>query len=191
MARAKVTPARVVEEAGAVADEVGLERLTLAAVADRLDVTLPSLYKHVRGMDALRRELTLLGLRELAERLSTAGVGKAGEDALRGICNAYREYALRRPGVVAATVMAPAPDDAEHLTAGTRAVDVLRSALVGYRLTELDMVDAIRTLRAALHGFTSLESAGGFGLPHSVDATFDRVVDALHSAFSQLGARAP
>jgi hypothetical protein len=46
------------------------------------------------------------------------------------------------------------------------------------------MIDAVRMLRAALHGFVALEAAGGFGLPQSVDGTFTRLVDSLHIAWS-------
>jgi AcrR family transcriptional regulator len=55
MPRAGVTHKRVVAEAAAVAEEVGLKRLTLAATAQRFGVTLPSLYRHVDGLDALKR----------------------------------------------------------------------------------------------------------------------------------------
>ncbi|HJY03666.1 MAG TPA: TetR family transcriptional regulator, partial [Streptosporangiaceae bacterium] len=51
MPRAGLTEARVVDEAEQMADEVGLSGLTLAALADRLGVRYPSLYKHVDGMD--------------------------------------------------------------------------------------------------------------------------------------------
>jgi len=42
MPRAGLTAERVVVEAGAVADEVGLDRLTLAAVAHRFGVSVPA-----------------------------------------------------------------------------------------------------------------------------------------------------
>ena len=38
-----------------------------------------------------------------------------------------------------------------------------------------DAVDAIRALRAVLHGFVTLEAQGGFGLPADVDRSFDRL----------------
>src|SRR6266545_6661760 len=82
MPRAGLTPQRVVEEAGAVADATGLDRLTLAAVADRFGVAIPSLYKHVNGLDGLRRDLAVLAVRELTAALSRAAVGRAGRDAL-------------------------------------------------------------------------------------------------------------
>jgi hypothetical protein len=37
----------------------------------------------------------------------------------------------------------------------------------------------------ALHGFVSLEAAGGFGLPQSVDVTFARLIDSLDATFSR------
>ncbi len=55
MPRAGLTTLRVVQEAEEVADEVGLANLTLAAIAPRLGVRIPSLYKHVGGMDDLQR----------------------------------------------------------------------------------------------------------------------------------------
>ena len=57
--RAGLTQARVVDEAVDFADEVGLSKLTLAALAKRLGVREPSLYKHVDGMDALQRDIAL------------------------------------------------------------------------------------------------------------------------------------
>ena len=43
MPRAGLTPERIIGQAAAVADEVGLDRLTLAAVAQRCGVSLPGL----------------------------------------------------------------------------------------------------------------------------------------------------
>ena len=121
MARVGLSPARVVSEAAAVADEVGLDGLTLAAVAERLGVRLPSLYKHIDGLDAIRRELALMGLEELAQRLGRAAMGRTRRDALVDIAHAYRTFAEERPGLYTATLRAPSADD-EELTARAHAV---------------------------------------------------------------------
>src|SRR3984885_9850796 len=175
MPRAGLTHERVVAEAAAVADEVGLERLTLAAIAQRFGVTLPSLSKHVDGLDAVKRDLAVLGVRELTAALSGAAVGKAGPDALHAIANTYRDYARGHPGRAAAAVRAPDPGDAEHLAAGEAAATVLAAVLDGYDIASENTIDAIRSLRAVMHGFVTLEAAGGFGLPRSVDATYTRL----------------
>jgi AcrR family transcriptional regulator len=191
MPRAGLTPQRVVEEAGAVADAAGLDRLTLAAVADRFGVAIPSLYKHVNGLDGLRRDLAVLAVRELTAALSRAAVGRAGRDALHAMAGAYRTYAGAHPGRYAASVRAPTPGDAEHLAAADDALAVFRAVLAGYGITGADAIDAIRGLRAAMHGFVALEAAGGFGLPQSVDASYHRLVDTLDAALTAWPATAP
>lgn len=184
MPRPGLTHARVVAEAAIVADEQGLERLTLAAVAHRLGVSLPALYKHVRGVEGLQRDLAVLGVRELTVLLSLAAAGRAGRNALQGVGRAYRQYAAEHPGLSAASVRAPDPSDAEHLAVSEAIVAVLLATLASYGLSDADTVDAIRALRVTMHGFASLEAAGGFGLPQSVDVTYTRLIDALDATFS-------
>jgi AcrR family transcriptional regulator len=175
---------RVVAEGAAVADEVGLDGLTLAAVAERLEVRVPSLYKHVAGLDDLRRGISVLGTRQLGDALGGAAMGRAGGDALRAVAGAYRRFATHHPGRYAATVRAPSPDDGEHLAAAGAVLAVVLAVLDGYGLEGDDAVDAARALRSTLHGFAALEQAGGFGLPRDVDRSFERTLDALDSALA-------
>jgi AcrR family transcriptional regulator len=175
---------RVIAAAAAVADETGLDRLTMAAVAKRLGVSLPGLYKHIDGLDGLRRDLAIAGVRDLTAAMTASACGRSGRDALHAIAAAYRSYAALHPALCAASIRAPEPDDAEHLAASDQAVGMLRAALDGYGITGDDVIHAIRCLRVALHGFVSLEAAGGFGLPQSVDVTFVRLIDSLDATFS-------
>ncbi|MCM0675444.1 WHG domain-containing protein [Micromonospora phytophila] len=183
MPRAGLNQPTVVREAARLADEVGFGQLTLAALAARLGVALPSLYKHVKGADALAQKLSALATAEIAEEMSAAAVGRAGADALRAVANAYRAYARRHPGRYPAAQRAPDPADPEHLAAGERAVAVVYAILRGYGVTGEPAVDAVRAFRSAVHGFVSLEAAGGFGLPRDVDRSFERLVDGLDIAF--------
>jgi AcrR family transcriptional regulator len=189
MPRIGLTAERVVVEAGAVADEVGLDRLTLAAVAQRFGVSVPSLYKHVKGLDGLNRDLSVYAVRELHDALARVAVGRSGRDALNAIAAAYRAYAHAHPGLVEASVRAPAPDDAEHARVAGDIIAMLAAALSEYKLDEPDLIDAIRMLRATMHGFVTLEIAGGFGIPQSVDATFTRLIDSLDAAYRSWPAR--
>ena len=182
MPRAGLTPAAVVDEAARLADRVGLDRLTLAAVAQQLGVALPSLYKHVRGLDGLRRELALRGIREITESMTSAAVGRSGPDALRGVANAYRAYAAAHPGTYAASLKGPDPDDEVYAAAAEKAVGLFLAILDGYGVTGEAAIDATRYVRSALHGFVSLDAAGGFGMPQSVDASYERLVVAVDHA---------
>jgi AcrR family transcriptional regulator len=176
----------VVAAAAELADEGGWERLTLAALAARLGVRLPSLYKHIDSLDGLRRDIAVLAVSELGAAVGEAAVGRAGRDALGSMAAAWRAYAARRPGRYAATVRAPAADDAEHLAAADTLLRIVLAVLAGYGLSGDDAIDATRALRASLHGFVTLEAGGGFGLPVDVDRSFTRLVDGFDAA---LGSR--
>ncbi|WP_420037741.1 WHG domain-containing protein [Streptomyces sp. cg28] len=184
MPRAGLNTDRVVTEAAAMADELGPNQLTLAALAARLGVRQPSLYKHIGGLGDLEQRIAVLAKAELADVLSQAAVGRARADALFAVAHAYRTWALEHSGRYQAAQQPPAPGDADDEAASTRAVQVLAAVMGGYGLTGDDAIDAIRSFRASLHGFVSLESGGAFALPTSVDRSFDRLVHAIEVALA-------
>jgi AcrR family transcriptional regulator len=186
MPKVGLTRAKVVELAAAVADDAGLDHLTLAAVAQRCGVSLPGLYKHVNGLDAVKRDIAVLAVREITGVLAVAAVGVTGREALAEFLRAYRGYARTHPGHYAAILRAPAPGDTEHAAAAANAIGVVAAALKGYRLEGTALIHAIRLLRSAFHGIVSLEMAGGFGLPEAIDDTYAHLVDALDAAFRTL-----
>ena len=181
MPRKGLDEGRVVDAAVVIADTDGLEAVTLARLAAELGVRAPSLYNHIDGRDGLRRGVALRGLRELTDALRDAAVGRSGPDALAAIAHAYRAFAHHHPGLYAATVAAPAPDDQEHLAAAGETLDVVLAVLRAWNLDGDDEVHAARTVRSALHGFVVLEAAGGFGIPVNLDASFDALVATLAS----------
>ena len=187
MPRAGLTPARVVEEAARLADEVGFENLTLAALAARFGVAVPSLYKHVDGLDAIRRGVAVHAVRQLGGALEDAlrTVPEASpSDRLAALARAYRSYALAHPGCYAATVRAAGPDDAELRAASDAVLGTVLGLLAERGLHGDDAIDATRTMRAALHGFVALESAGGFGLPRDVERSFEGLVGVLEAGLA-------
>ena len=186
MARAGLTTDRVVTEAERIADEVGLPRLTLAALAESLGVRQPSLYKHIDGMDALQRSIAIRAKTELCDVLGRAAVGKAGDDAIRAVATAYRTWALKHPGRYASTVRAPDDGDTDDEAASSAVIGVVLDILAGYDLHGTDAIDATRATRATLHGFISLESSDGFGLPVDIDRSFARLVDGLVVALNSM-----
>lgn len=188
MSKAGLTPLRVVEEAEQVADEVGLPNLTLAQVANRLGVRLPSLYKHVAGLRALELCMTVRAKRELVGVLARATAGRSGDAAVAAMCHAYRAWGKQHPGRYSLTIRAPRPDSPEDLQADADILAVVYDVLSAYELAHSDAVDAIRALRAAVHGFLELEHAGGFGMPEDVNHSFDRMITGLSTLLASWGA---
>jgi AcrR family transcriptional regulator len=187
--RVGLDPARVTLAAADLVDHEGESALTLARLAADLGVAAPSLYKHVGGLDDLVRRVAVLTADRLGDALTASAVGRSGRDALVALADAYRRFAAEHPGTYALAQQAPLFDgDRAHVDAANRSIDVIAAALAGYGVPADDTIDAIRTVRAALHGFVDLERRGGFGLPDSVDRSFGVLVAALDAALTGLAA---
>ena len=178
MPRVGLSPEAVVDAAIAVIDADGPDALSLAAVASRTGVATPSLYKHVSSLDALRGRVQLRVLTELGDALAEAVLGRSTDDALRALMNAYRDYAVTHPNRYAALPQQARPEP-ELAAAGNRAVEVIMAVLRGYGLAGSDAIHATRGVRAALHGFASLEISGGFQLAEDLDESYRRLVDTV------------
>ncbi|MFF8643075.1 TetR/AcrR family transcriptional regulator [Streptomyces sp. NPDC015345] len=183
MVRAGLTAERVTIAGAELADEVGLERLSMSQVARRLGVKDASLYTHVRGLEDLRGRIALLAADEKTLRIAEATAGRAGKDALVAYANAWREYAHRHPGRYAATQAAIRidPELAAAAPGPRRAVELTYGVLRGYGLSEPDLTDAVRLLRSTFHGFVALEAAGGFAHQRAPQRSWVRALDALHT----------
>ncbi|WP_433538140.1 TetR/AcrR family transcriptional regulator [Micromonospora sp. CA-249363] len=179
MARAGVTVERLTQVAADLADEVGVENVTVAALARHFGVKDASLYFHLKNAHDLRVRIALLALAELADQVSDALAGRAGKDALVAFANAYRDYATRHPGRYAAMQIDLDPETAAA-SAGVRHSEMTRAILRGYQLAEPDQTDAIRMMHSTFHGFVSLERTGSFRhTPRPTDDSWARTLDAL------------
>lgn len=180
--RAGLTRLRVIDEAEHIVDEVGLSRLTLAVLAQRLGVRQPSIYKHVDSVDDLQRSMALRAKQELTDTLVRATVGRSRSDAIMSMAWAYRRWALEHPGRYTLTQRPFTSGDIEGVAADLAVVEIVAAVLTGYDLRDDDATDAIRALRAALHGFVVLEIGGGFGLPADIDRSFERLIAGIEMA---------
>ena len=167
----------VVEAAVKLIDEEGLDQLTLGRLAERLGVRTPSLYNHVAGLPGLKHDLALFCSHELLDRLLRATIGKSRAEAIFAFANAYRAYAREAPGRYSLTLQAPRPGDRELQNIAQQLIEVALAILAPYRLSEENAIHAIRSLRSIVHGFVSLEGAGGFALPVDLDASFHWLID--------------
>jgi AcrR family transcriptional regulator len=183
MPRAGLDSEAVVTAAAKLADEDGLQRLTLARLAAALGIRTPSLYAHIESLGDLRRRLAARGARELLAVLQVAAAGRSGLDALRSVALAYRDYAHAHPGTYSATQVAS--DREEHQAAGRDIVALMAAVLGGYGLEGDDMIHAVRAVRSALHGFISLEREGGFALSVSVPQSYDRLILMIDAGLSE------
>jgi AcrR family transcriptional regulator len=182
MPRQGLTTERVAAAAAELADALGLDRLTVAAVARHFGVADASLYGHVRSREALVQQVAVRAAAVFADRLGLAVAGRAGRQALTGFADAYRAFAVAHPGQYAATQLQLPPEVGLNSAGHLRMIELSYATLRGYGLDEPDLTDAIRFVRSTLHGFAALETADGFGHPRDLDTSWRRVVDGVHTA---------
>ncbi|QJU52733.1 TetR-like C-terminal domain-containing protein [Herbiconiux sp. KACC 21604] len=187
MPRAGLTTAAVVDAAARMIDERPDESLSLATLAESLGVKPPSLYKHVDGVEGLRRRVMLRAKGEFADVLTDAAVGTSGADALRAFATAYRRWAESHPAQYALTVRAPRSGDADDEEVSARLAGIVYRVIAGFDIGGDDLIDAARFVRSALHGFVDLETSGAFELPAATERSFDRAVASVAGALADWG----
>lgn len=179
MPRAGLSPDALVDLALDELDATGGAPLSIGAVAARAGVRPPSLYKHVAGLPELESLVGARIYRDLGDTVEAAVADRRGADAARAFLHAYRSFAVRHPARYRA--LPPRPVGHPALEAeGARVMAIAERAVA--HLEGDDAIHALRGLRAAAHGFATLEAAGGFGLATDVDASFDRLVERIAAA---------
>ena len=179
MPRANLSSRSVVQAAAELADEVGFDEVTLSAVARRLGVQTASLYNHVRDRAELLAGLHELALAELADRVADAVAGRAGHDALVGLAEAQRTFALQHPGRWAA-LQQPASATTATSDGAVRLANLTLAVLRAYDVPEVELVHVVRFVGATVNGFLALERSGGFAHREpTTEASWRRTLTAL------------
>ncbi|CAN5250274.1 TetR/AcrR family transcriptional regulator [soil metagenome] len=146
--------------------------VTMNAVAQRVNVKAPSLYKRVRDRDAL------LGL--IADStIDDLGARTASIDTLTELARTFRSFAKERPEGFRLMFAGGASTDA--LSRSVEPVLRVSTALVG----EQHALEAARLIVSWSTGFLSMELAGAFRMGGDVDEAFEfglaRIAAALQS----------
>ena len=157
----RTSTAEIVEAGREILEIAGPAGLTMQAVAERVGVRAPSLYKRVRDRDALLAAVATASIEALTARLEAVG------DDLTALAHAYRAFAHAHPEGFRLMFTVAAPHDALDRSAAP----LIRAtaALVG----EDDALDAARLFTAWATGFLQMELSGAFRLGGNVDRAFD------------------
>ncbi|WP_433553732.1 TetR/AcrR family transcriptional regulator [Micromonospora zamorensis] len=177
--------ADIVAAARQILESEGLPGLTMQAVAQRVGVRAPSLYKRVRNRDDLIRLVTEAAVHDLGEQLSAvAGSGDPGRD-LAELAHAFRAFAHAQPAgyhLIFATGPADTRPSLDILTRASAPALRLAAELAGPE----HALSAARMFTAWANGFISMELAGAFNLGGDLDEAFAFGIDRLTAALTTL-----
>ena len=115
-------------------------------------------------------------------------MGKSRDDAVRALALQMRKFVHQHPALYESTVLTAVGDSKEIRKASDEVLETLNSVLAGYGIAGAEAVHAARYHRSLLHGFNSLELAGGFGLDVDLSESYDRLVDMLTQDLERWGA---
>jgi AcrR family transcriptional regulator len=185
-ARAQTSRAAVIAAARDLLEDGGLDAVSMAAVAERVGVKAPSLYKRFDDRGALLAAVATEVANDLGQVVADA-VARAGSDPgtrLEALALAYRSFALASPRATALLFAGVAPDvvpSPESQAAAARPVLEVAAAIVGPERA----LAAARVLTAFAYGFTSMESSGAFRFGGDVDEAYRLGVAALRAGLER------
>ncbi|WP_152191460.1 TetR/AcrR family transcriptional regulator [Georgenia satyanarayanai] len=168
----RTTNAKVVTAAREILESAGPAGLTMQAVAARVGVRAPSLYKRFHDRDALLTAVVAATVDDLGTRLEEAAPD------LRRLATTYRAFAHEQPEAFRLVFTPYAEEGALRRSSAP----VLRAAadLVG----EEEALAAARLFTAWATGFLQMELAGAFRLGGSVDEAFDYGLEHLRAGLT-------
>lgn len=188
MPRAGLNTEDVVAAAAGLADEAGIGSVTLAALAERLGVRAPALYKHIGGIADLRRRVATLAMTEFGDRLRDALQGRSKGEAIRALFVAYRSYVAEHAGRYnAITGMAFEGPEDPFFVAATQVIRSIRAVLSGYGIRPDELDHAVRMLRCLTQGFASLQAADAFQWGNDPDESLSWMIRFADAGLAALG----
>ncbi|MFB6611701.1 TetR/AcrR family transcriptional regulator [Agromyces sp. NPDC056379] len=182
----------------AILESDGFGGLTMQAVAERVGVRAPSLYKRVRNRSDLVRLIAASAVAELGERLDAERLPVAGGAVAAGsgggaesdaavaevarLARVVRAFAHEQPA--AYRLVFTSGDESGLDVATLREASAPLLAVAAVLAGPDHALDAARTLTAWVTGFVSMELSGAFRLGGDVDRAFEFGVERIAAALA-------
>ena len=155
----------------------GLAGVSMQAVATRVGVRAPSLYKRVQSREELIRLVAEATLGDLADRVDASTTARELVDGLR-------TFAKERPAAFQ-LVMAPGPGTPRPSDEANSASSAVLLRIAADLVGEARALEAARTLTAWATGFITMELNGSFRLGGDPEAAWEfgaaRLIAALRT----------
>jgi AcrR family transcriptional regulator len=156
----RTTLTQIVDAAAGLLETGGVSSVTMHAVAQKVGVKAPSLYKRVRDREALLALVVGAAADDLTSRL------EAASDGLEEMLAAFRRFGHERPE--AFRLLFTTTLDPDKVAATSAPVLLATTSAVG----DEHALDAARLLTAWATGFVTMELAGAFRLGGDLDDAF-------------------
>ena len=176
----------ILETSADIANDIGLENLSLKEIAYRLNIKSPSLYNHFEGLEKIKESLMLYGWNQIEEKIIDSAVGVSGYEALRNMCYAFYDYGIANKGVFSAMLWYNKYENKEFETTTSRLFNIIFKVMRPLNISDENINHIIRTLRSFLEGFVLLVNNNAFGNPVEIKKSFDLSLEIIINGIKSL-----
>ena len=159
----KTTKEAVIKATSDLADEKGLNNVSLKAVAQKLNIRTPSLYNHIESLDNLLLEVAHNGMRE----------------AIKLVSIEYLNYMIEHPGVYETIQWAVWHGTEETATIFNNYLSLLTTLIQSCSLNKDKTLEILNMLTGIIHGYTTLQLGNAFSASDKVRFELAEAIDTL------------
>jgi len=160
----------------ALANEKGLEKITLKEIALELHIKTPSLYNHIKNIEEVKLLIAQRGLKKLKEIIINSSIGLKGEEAILLISKNYLSFAKENP-VLYQAINAYGNIENEHLVKLSSDITTILFKIVACYTKEIEeQTHIVRGLRSIIDGFCHLNMTNGFAIEVPIDQSLEHAL---------------
>lgn len=183
----RVSKELIIHTASDIADEMGLQQVSLKLVAQKLNIKTPSLYNHISSLDELLQEIAHNGMKSMNEEMKSSAIGKAGETSIKALGSTYLQYVVQHPGIYETIQWVT-----WHGTDETKVIfqtyqELLTTLIRSCQFQEDHIPDILSLLTGFLHGYItmnlSLALSDYASAEHSLCEALDTIFMGLHQKY--------
>lgn len=179
----------IIETASNIADNDGLNKVTLKRVAEELGIRSPSLYNHVSSLDDLWRGIAHCGMEEMNFQMKESAIGKSGDEAIKCISTSYLKYLIAHPGVYETIQWTSWHGNEETQRIFNDYKELLRKLIVSLNLKIVEIDEVLNLLIGILHGYSTMQLGKAIENPKKIIADFlnsmEIVLVGIHEKYRQ------
>ena len=183
-----LTREKVIEEAGMLANEQGLNAVTITNLANRLGIKKPSLYNHIKDQEDVFSGIMISGWRYVSNEICPQITSDNPKQAINELSHSIYDYALANPGIFEAMLWYNTyeNEDLKILSEGLNTFFFSQTDKLGI---ERNMANhLLRTNRSLIEGFILLVIHNSFGNPVSIEESFQISIDMFTNGLDAFGA---
>lgn len=162
-----------------IVSKKGMSALTIHELAHRLKIKPPSLYNHVKGLPALKLQISSKATVEITAALRQAIEGKSGKEALKVFAMSYRAFALSKPGLYEVSCIFPKPNSKEWPNYMKLKELFLKTIADSLNMSDENALISLRILRSFIHGFVTFELNDGWSNIMDPNKTYEQALDQI------------